>query len=37
MALYAGQSVGAVKRVAPAREIMKELVEEAEDILRRAR
>jgi NAD(P)H-dependent flavin oxidoreductase YrpB (nitropropane dioxygenase family) len=37
MALYAGQSVGAVKRVAPAREIMKELVEEAEGILRRAR
>ena len=37
MALYAGQSVGAIKRVAPAREIMRELVEQAEDLLRRAR
>ena len=36
MALYAGQSVGAVKRVVPAREIMQELIEQAEDLLRRA-
>jgi len=36
MALYAGQSVGAIKRVAPAREIIQELVEQAEDLLRRA-
>jgi len=35
MALYAGQSVGAVKRVAPAREIIQELVKEAGDLLRR--
>lgn len=37
MALYAGQSVGAVKRVAPAREIIQELVEQAEELLRRPR
>jgi nitronate monooxygenase len=37
MALYAGQSVGAIKRVAPAREIMQELVEQAEELLHRAR
>jgi len=36
MALYAGQSVGAVKRVMPAREIVRELVEEADAFLRRA-
>jgi nitronate monooxygenase len=35
MALYAGQSVGAVRRVAPAREIIRELVKDAEDFLRR--
>ena len=35
MALYAGQSVSAVRRVAPAREIIQELVKEAEDLLRR--
>jgi nitronate monooxygenase len=35
MALYAGQSVGAVRRVAPAREIIRELVKDAEDLLRR--
>ena len=35
MALYAGQSVGAVRRVAPAREIIRELVNDAEDLLRR--
>ena len=35
MALYAGQSVGAVKRVIPAREIVRELAEEAEELLRR--
>jgi nitronate monooxygenase len=37
MALYAGQSVGAVKRVAPAREIIQEMVMEAEKLLRRSR
>lgn len=35
MALYAGQSVGAVKRTMPAQEIVRELAEEAEDLLRR--
>ncbi len=35
MALYAGQSVGAVKRVMPAREIIRELADEAEELLRR--
>jgi len=34
MALYAGQSVGAVKRLMPAREIVGELAEEAEILLR---
>jgi nitronate monooxygenase len=37
MAPYAGQSVGAVKRVMPAREIVRELTEEAEELLRRSR
>jgi nitronate monooxygenase len=37
MALYAGQSVGAVTRVMPAREIVRELVKEAEKFLRRQR
>jgi NAD(P)H-dependent flavin oxidoreductase YrpB (nitropropane dioxygenase family) len=36
MALYAGQSVGAAKRVMPARDIVRELVEEAEQFLRRS-
>jgi NAD(P)H-dependent flavin oxidoreductase YrpB (nitropropane dioxygenase family) len=36
MALYAGQSVGAVKRLMPAREIIRELAEEAETFLRRS-
>jgi nitronate monooxygenase len=35
MALYAGQSVGTVKRVAPAREVIQELIEQAEALLRR--
>lgn len=35
MALYAGQSVGSVKRLMPAREIVRELAEEAEEFLRR--
>lgn len=35
MCFYAGQSVGGVKRVMPAREIVQELVEEAEDLLHR--
>ena len=35
MALYAGQSVGAVKRVMAARDIILELAKEAEDLLRR--
>jgi len=35
MALYAGQSVGAVKCVMSAREIVRELAEEAEQLLRR--
>ena len=34
MALYAGQSVGAVKRIMPAREIVRELAEQAEELLR---
>lgn len=34
MSLWAGQSVGAVKRVLPAREVIRELVEEAEQLLR---
>ena len=34
MALYAGQSVGAVKRLMAAREIVVELAEEAESFLR---
>jgi hypothetical protein len=33
MALYAGESVGAVERVQPAAEIMRELAEGAERIL----
>jgi NAD(P)H-dependent flavin oxidoreductase YrpB (nitropropane dioxygenase family) len=37
MSLYAGESVGGVKRVLPAREIIRELVEEAEQLLRRPR
>ncbi|MGH8726307.1 MAG: NAD(P)H-dependent flavin oxidoreductase [Burkholderiales bacterium] len=37
MSLYAGESVGAVKRVLPAREVIRELVEEAEQLLRRPR
>jgi len=37
MALYAGESVSAVKRVLPAREVVRELAEEAEDLLRRPR
>lgn len=37
MSLFAGQSVGAVKRVMPAREIIEELVAEAENLLRRPR
>jgi nitronate monooxygenase len=36
MALYAGQSVGSVKRLMPAREIVRELVEEAETFVRRS-
>ena len=36
MALYAGQSVGAVKRLMPAQEIIRELAEEAETFLRRS-
>jgi NAD(P)H-dependent flavin oxidoreductase YrpB (nitropropane dioxygenase family) len=36
MALYAGQSVGAVKRVQPAREIVDELIGGAEALLRSA-
>jgi NAD(P)H-dependent flavin oxidoreductase YrpB (nitropropane dioxygenase family) len=35
MSLYAGESVGAVKRVMPAREVVLELAEEAERLLRR--
>jgi nitronate monooxygenase len=37
MSLFAGQSVGGVKRVMPAREIIQELVTEAENLLRRPR
>jgi NAD(P)H-dependent flavin oxidoreductase YrpB (nitropropane dioxygenase family) len=37
MALYAGQSVGGVREVKPAREIVAELINGAEDLLRRAR
>ena len=37
MALYAGESVSAVKRVLPAREVVRELAEEAEEFLRRPR
>jgi NAD(P)H-dependent flavin oxidoreductase YrpB (nitropropane dioxygenase family) len=37
MSLWAGQSVGSVKRVMPAREIVRELAEEAENLLRRPR
>lgn len=37
MALYAGESVGSVKRVLPAMEIVRELVEQAEQLLRRPR
>ena len=35
MALYAGQSVGAVKRIMHAQEIVRELADEAEEFLRR--
>ncbi len=35
MALYAGESVGGVREVQPAAEIVRELVEEAESLLRR--
>jgi NAD(P)H-dependent flavin oxidoreductase YrpB (nitropropane dioxygenase family) len=34
MALYAGQSVGAVKKVTPAAEVVREIVEDAERLLR---
>lgn len=37
MSLYAGESVGGVKRVLPAREVIRELLEEAEQLLRRPR
>jgi enoyl-[acyl-carrier protein] reductase II len=37
MSLYAGESVGSVTRVLPAREIVRELAEEAEQLLRRSR
>lgn len=37
MALYAGESVSAVKRVLPARAVVRELAEEAEELLRRPR
>jgi NAD(P)H-dependent flavin oxidoreductase YrpB (nitropropane dioxygenase family) len=37
MSLHAGESVGDVKRVLPAREIVRELVEQAEHLLRRPR
>jgi nitronate monooxygenase len=36
MSLFAGQSVGGVKRVMPARKIIEELVTEAENLLRRS-
>ena len=35
MALYAGQSVGAVQRIQPAESIVRELAEGAERLLRR--
>ncbi|MGH3469852.1 MAG: hypothetical protein ACRDQF_19185 [Thermocrispum sp.] len=35
MALYAGESVGSVRRVQPAREIVAELAAEAAELLRR--
>lgn len=35
MSLWAGESVGGVKQVLPAREVIRELVEEAEQLLRR--
>ena len=35
MSLYAGESVGAVTRVMPAREVVRELAEDAERLLRR--
>ena len=34
MSLFAGQSVGAVKRIQPAAEIVRELIEEMEQALR---
>jgi NAD(P)H-dependent flavin oxidoreductase YrpB (nitropropane dioxygenase family) len=34
MSFYAGESVGGVKRILPAREFVRELVEEAEQLLR---
>jgi NAD(P)H-dependent flavin oxidoreductase YrpB (nitropropane dioxygenase family) len=37
MSLWAGESVAGVKRVLPAREVVRELVEEAEQLLRRSR
>ncbi len=37
MALYAGESVSAVKRVPPARDVVREPAEEAEELLRRPR
>ena len=37
MALYAGESVGGVKKLLPAREVVRELSEEAERLLRQAR
>jgi NAD(P)H-dependent flavin oxidoreductase YrpB (nitropropane dioxygenase family) len=37
MSLYAGESVGSVKRVLPAREVVHELADEAEQFLRRPR
>lgn len=37
MSLYAGESVGSVKRVLPAREVVRELADEAEQPLRRPR
>jgi NAD(P)H-dependent flavin oxidoreductase YrpB (nitropropane dioxygenase family) len=37
MALYAGQSVGSVRRVQPAAEIVRELMQQAEALLARAR
>ena len=36
MSLWAGESVSAVKRVQPAREIVRELAQEAERLLRRS-